>query len=128
MASVNRVILLGNVGQDPEIYESESSAVVARFSLATNERWRDADGKRQERTEWHRIVAFGRTAEIVRDYVAKGRQLYVEGALRAREWIDADGTKRNVTNIVVTRLQLLGAPKSADEPPEVASETPGEEA
>jgi single-strand DNA-binding protein len=112
MASVNKVILIGNVGRDPEIRYTQSGEPIANFTLATNEVWNDKSGQRQERTEWHRVEVFGKTAQVVRDYLTKGRQVYLEGQIRYEEWTDKDGNKRNTTRIRVSgpgsRLVLLG--------------------
>ena len=113
MASVNKVILIGNVGRDPEIRYMQSGEPIANFTLATNEVWNDKSGQRQERTEWHRVEVFGKTAQVVRDYVTKGKPIYVEGSIRYEEWTDKDGNKRNTTRIRVSgpgsRLVLLGS-------------------
>jgi single-strand DNA-binding protein len=107
--SVNRVTLLGNLGKDPEIKFLPSGQAVANFSIATTERFKDKDGQWQDRTEWHNIVAYGRTAEIVRDYVKKGNKLYVDGRLTTRSWDDKDtGKKVYRTEIVVNDLVLIG--------------------
>jgi single-strand DNA-binding protein len=111
--SVNKVILLGNLGRDPEIRYTKGGEPIANFSLATSESWTDrGTGQRQERTEWHRVEVFGKTAEVVRDYLTKGRQVYIEGAVRYEEWTDKDGNKRNSTRIRVSgpnsRLVLIG--------------------
>jgi single-strand DNA-binding protein len=106
--SVNKVILLGNVGKDPEIRSTPGGAIVANFTLATSDRFQDAQGNWQDRTEWHSLVAFKRTAEIVRDYVKKGSKLYIEGKLQTRSWDDKEsGAKRYKTEIVVFDLSLL---------------------
>ena len=106
--SVNKVILLGNVGKDPEIRSTPGGTMVANFSLATSDRYQDAQGNWQDRTEWHNLVAFKRTAEIVRDYVKKGSKLYVEGKLQTRNWDDKEsGQKRYRTEIIVNDLSLL---------------------
>ena len=106
--SVNKVILLGNVGKDPEIKATASGTVVATFSIATSDRFKDKDGNWQDRTEWHNLVAFQRTAEIVRDYVKKGNKLYVEGSLRTQSWDDkTTGQKKYKTEIIVNDLSLL---------------------
>ena len=113
MASVNKVILIGNVGRDPEIRYMQSGEPIANFSLATSERWTGKDGQKQERTEWHRVEVFGKTAQVVRDYVTKGKPIYIEGSIRYEEWTDKDGNKRNTTRIRVSgpgsRLVLLGS-------------------
>jgi len=112
MASVNKVILIGNVGRDPEIRYTQSGEPIANFTLATNEVWNDKSGQKQERTEWHRVEVFGKTAQVVRDYVTKGRSVYIEGSIRYEEWTDKDGNKRNTTRIRVSgpgsRLVMLG--------------------
>jgi single-strand DNA-binding protein len=112
MASVNKVILIGNLGRDPEIRYTQSGDPIANFSIATNEAWTDKSGQKQERTEWHRVEVFGRTAQVARDYLTKGRSVYIEGTIRYDEWTDKDGNKRNTTKIRVSgpnsRLVLLG--------------------
>jgi len=106
--SVNKVILLGNVGKDPEIRSTPGGAMVANFGLATSDRFQDAQGNWQDRTEWHNLVAFKRNAEIIRDYVKKGSKLYIEGKLQTRSWDDKEsGAKRYKTEIVVFDLSLL---------------------
>lgn len=111
MASVNKVILIGNVGRDPELRYTQSGQAVANFSLATTERFQNRNGEREERTEWHRIVAWGRTAELCAQYLSKGRSTYIEGGLRTREWEDRDGQKRRTTEIHVNNVQFLGSPR-----------------
>ena len=107
--SVNKVILVGNVGKDPEVKFLPSGLPVANLTLATSERFKDKAGEWQDRTEWHNIVAYARTAEIVRDYVKKGNKLYVEGRLTTRSWDDKDtGKKVYRTEIVVNDLVLIG--------------------
>jgi single-strand DNA-binding protein len=108
MASVNKVILVGNLGRDPELRYTQTGSAVANFTVATNERWRDKDGNNQERTEWHRIVVWGRTAENCAQYLQKGRSVYVEGRLQTREWEDKDGNKRSTTEINALNVQFLG--------------------
>lgn len=106
--SVNKVILLGNVGKDPEIRATGSGAIVATFSLATTDRTKDQSGNWTDRTEWHNLVAFQRTAEIVRDYVKKGSKLYIEGKIQTRSWDDkTTGEKKYRTEIIVNDLSLL---------------------
>jgi len=106
--SVNKVILLGNVGKDPEIRSTGGGMMVANFTLATSDRQKDAQGNWQDRTEWHNLVAFQRTAEIVRDYVKKGTKLYIEGKIQTRSWDDKEsGQKRYRTEIIVNDLSLL---------------------
>jgi len=106
--SVNKVILLGNVGKDPEIRSTPSGTLVATFGLATSDRFQDAQGNWQDRTEWHNLVAFTRTAEIIRDYVKKGSKLYIEGKIQTRSWDDKEtGAKKYRTEIIVNDLSLL---------------------
>jgi single-strand DNA-binding protein len=124
MSSINRVILIGRVGRDPELRSTQSKQSVVTFSLATSDRWVDKQGQKQERTEWHRIVTWGRLAEICNEYVKKGRQLYVEGRIQTRQWDDKEGNKRSTVEIVARNVILLGA-KPEDE--KVPAETPFEE-
>ncbi|MCP3962305.1 MAG: single-stranded DNA-binding protein [bacterium] len=106
---VNKVILIGNLGQDPEVRTSQSGQPVTTFSLATSRRWKDSAGNRQEQTEWHNVVCFARIAEVAGQYLAKGRQVYVEGRLQTRSWQDRQtGEKRYRTEIVCESLQMLG--------------------
>jgi len=106
--SINKITLLGNVGKDPEIRSSASGIMVANLTLATSDRFQDQQGNWQDRTEWHTLVAFKRTAEIVRDYVKKGSKLYIEGKLQTRSWDDKEsGAKRYRTEIIVNELILL---------------------
>ncbi len=115
--SVNKVILLGNVGKDPEIKATAGGVVVANFSIATSDRFKDKDGSWQDRTEWHNLVAFQRTAEIVRDYVKKGNKLYIEGSLRTSSWDDkTSGQKKYKTEIIVNDLSLLSGRGEGGEP------------
>ena len=108
MASVNKVILIGNLGRDPELRYTKSGQAVANFSIATNDRWTDKQGQQQERTEWHRIVTWGKTAELCAQYLSKGRSAYIEGALQTREYEDKEGIKRYTTEVVAQRVQFLG--------------------
>ena len=106
--SVNKVILVGNLGKDPEVRFTNSGSAVARLSLATSEVWNDRDGNRQERTEWHNVVVWGKQGEHCGQYLAKGRQVYVESSIRTRSYDDKSGTKRYVTEVVAQRVQFLG--------------------
>ena len=108
MASVNKVILLGNLGADPELRYTNSGTAVANFRIATNERWSDKNGTAQERTEWHNIVAWGKLAEICGKYLKKGRSVYIEGRLQTRSWDDQAGNKRYTTEVVSQVMQMLG--------------------
>lgn len=111
-AGVNKVILIGNLGRDPELRYTQSGQAVANFSLATSEQFSKKDGTRDERTEWHRIVAWGRTAELCAQYLSKGRTVYVEGRLQTREWENKEGQKQRTTEIVAQSVQFLGGPRS----------------
>ncbi len=110
--SVNKVIIIGRLGSDPEKVVTGTGKTVAKFSLATSEQWSDAGGQKQERTEWHRIVVWGRQAETCAQYLSKGRQAYIEGRLQTRQWEDKDGNKRYTTEIVAQRVQFLGSNSS----------------
>ena len=125
--SVNKALLIGNLGKDPEVRFTPSGRAVARFPLATSEVWNDAEGQRQERTEWHNVVVWGKQAETCGQYLAKGRQVFVEGSVRTRQYDDKEGNRRYITEVVAQRVQFLGgggrgaeAPRSAaaaEEPP-----------
>lgn len=109
MASVNKVILVGNLGKDPEVRYLPSGEAVANITLATTDTWKDkASGDKKEATEWHRVAFFGRLAEIVGQYLKKGRQVYVEGSLRTRKWTDKEGQERYTTEIVASEMKMLG--------------------
>ena len=108
MGSVNKVILVGNLGRDAELRYTPGGAAVATLNLATTEVWNDKGGQRQEKTEWHRIVLWGKQAESLQEYLTKGKQIYVEGRLQTRQWDDKDGNKRYTTEIRGDRLVLLG--------------------
>ena len=112
--SVNKVILIGNLGKDPEVKYTPSGTPVAKFSLATNERYKDKSGEWQDRTEWHNIVAWQRLAEIVGEYVKKGQKLYIEGRIQTRSWEDKDGQKKYMTEIVANDLVLLSGRGEGD--------------
>jgi single-strand DNA-binding protein len=111
MAGINKVILIGNVGTDPEVRNLEGGNVKAKFRLATTENHRDKDGTRIEHTEWHNIIAWKGLAEIVGKYIKKGSQVYIEGKLRTRQWEDKDGNKKQTTEIVAETITLLGLRK-----------------
>ncbi len=111
MAGVNKVILVGRLGRDPEVRYTPSGVAVANFSMATSEEWKDKDsGEKKERTEWHRIVAWRRLGEICGEYLRKGSQIYIEGKLQTRDWEDRDGNKRYTTEIVAQSMQMLDSP------------------
>lgn len=107
--SVNKVILVGRLGQAPEVRYTPGGAAVANFSIATNESWLDKSGQKQERTEWHRIVVWGKLAELCGQYLAKGRQVYVEGRMQTRQWQDKDGQTKYTTEVQAQTVQFLGA-------------------
>jgi single-strand DNA-binding protein len=107
--SVNKVILVGRLGQNPEVRYTPSGAAVANFSIATHEAWQDKSGQKQERTEWHRIVVWGKTAENCNQYLTKGRQVYVEGRLQTRQWQDKEGQTKYTTEVQAQTVQFLGS-------------------
>ena len=142
MASVNKVILIGNLGRDPEVRYTPSGTAVANFSLATTENWTNKDGEKQSRTEWHRIVAWGRLGETCGEYLSKGSQVYIEGSIQTNEWEDQEGNKRKTTEIRAWKMQMLGSraqgkplsdesfgpePKTTSGEPETASIHPTED-
>ncbi len=108
MASVNKVILVGNLGKDPEVRYMPSGEAIANITVATTDSWKDKQGEKQERTEWHRVSFFGKLAEIVGQYLKKGSQIYVEGRLQTRKWQDKEGQDRYTTEIVADKMQMLG--------------------
>lgn len=130
MASVNKVILVGNLGADPETKYLPSGDAVTNIRLATTDRWKDkASGEMKEATEWHRIAFFGRLAEIAGEYLKKGSQVYVEGRIRTRKWQDKEGQDRYSTEIVADSMQMLGSRAGAGEPrPEPRSDSSGQKA
>jgi len=106
--SLNKASLIGNLGSDPEIRTTTGGAKVATFSLATSRQWNSASGEKQEKTEWHTVVLFGRQAEVAGEYLKKGRSVYIEGRLQTRKWTDKEGVEKYSTEIVADRMQLLG--------------------
>jgi single-strand DNA-binding protein len=108
MSGVNKVIVLGRLGADPEVKNVSANQTVARLSVATSENWTDKEGQKQERTEWHRVVVWGKLAELCGKYLSKGRQVYVEGRLQTRSWEDQQGQKKYTTEIVANTVQFLG--------------------
>ena len=114
MAGVNKVILIGNLGKDPEVKYLESKVPVANFTLATNSSWKDKDGNKQEQTEWHNIVLWRGLAELSEKYLHKGDQVYIEGRLKTRSWEDKDNVKRYTTEIVAENMTMLSKRKSGD--------------
>jgi single-strand DNA-binding protein len=113
MAGINKAILIGNLGRDPELRYTPGGQAVANFTLATTEQWTNKGGEREERTEWHRIVAWGRQAELCAQYLAKGRSVYVEGRIQTREWENKEGQKQRTTEIHALTIQFLGGPRGA---------------
>lgn len=125
---VNKVILVGNLGADPEVRTSPNGSVIANLRLATGEAWRDQQGQLQERTEWHRVVVFGRTAEIARDYLRKGSKIYLEGRLQTRKWQDKNGQDQYTTEVVAQEFQMLdraGGAGDGSQPPRPQSSNMG---
>ncbi len=133
--SVNKVILIGRLGKDPELRYTPSGAPVARFTLATDEAFKDRSGEQQRRTEWHTIVAWNKLAEICGEYLTKGKQVYIEGSIRSRQWEDQSGNKRTSYEIVAREMKMLGskadaeraasaAPQPAPEPSDQAAPSP----
>jgi single-strand DNA-binding protein len=123
MRGVNKVILVGNLGADPDVRYSSTGSAVVNFRIATSENWTNKEGGKETRTEWHRIVAFGKLAEICAEYLNKGKQVYVEGRLRSRSWEDKEGNKRWTTEVVASNVVMLGgagdqARETGGEPPE----------
>jgi len=108
MASLNKVMLIGNLGKDPELRYTTSGQAVASFNLATSEKFKNKNGESEERTEWHRVTLWGKLAEIAGEYLAKGRTVYIEGRLQTRKWTDRDGNEKYTTEIVGDRMQMLG--------------------
>ncbi|MBI4793792.1 MAG: single-stranded DNA-binding protein [Deltaproteobacteria bacterium] len=122
---INKAIIIGNLGSDPEVRYTQSGTAVANFNVATTEKWKGKDGQMQEQTEWHRVVAFDRLAEICGEYLSKGSKVYIEGRIQTRSWNDKDGNKRYTTEIVAKEMKMLspkgggaaGGNQYADEPP-----------
>jgi single-strand DNA-binding protein len=122
---VNKVILIGNLGKDPEVRYSPSGQAIANVTIATSESWKDkTSGEKQEKTEWHRVVFFGRLAEIAGEYLKKGSQVFVEGRLQTRKWQDKDGQDRYTTEIVANEMQMLGSRAGAGAPAENFNQEP----
>jgi len=130
MLGVNKVILVGNLGADPEVRYSSTGTAVANFRIATSENWTNKEGGKETRTDWHRVVAFGKLGEICAEYLSKGKQVYVEGKLRTRSWEDKEGNKRWITEVVASSMVMLGqsaagGPLAADQAKAMGGE-PGE--
>jgi len=122
MGAVNKVILIGNLGKDPEVRFTKNGQAVASFSVATTEKWTNKDGEKEEKTEWHNVSAWGKLGEICGEYLSKGQQVYLEGRLQTREWEDKEGNKRQRTEVVAHQMVMLGQKGSgrsaeASEPP-----------
>ena len=127
MASVNKVILIGNLGKDPELKFTPSGVAMTKFSIATTERFKDSDGNQQERTEWHNIVLWRRLAELANEYLKKGSPVYIEGRIQTRSWDDENGQKKYMTEIVADRMQFLGRREdgTSDDSGNIPPEAPG---
>jgi single-strand DNA-binding protein len=113
MASVNKVILIGNLGRDPETRYTTGGDAVTNLNIATTDTWKDKNGEKQEKTEWHRVVLFGRQAEVAGEYLKKGKSVYIEGRLQTRKYTDKEGVEKYATEIVGDRMQLLGSREGA---------------
>jgi single-strand DNA-binding protein len=111
---LNKAILIGNLGRDPEVRYTPSGVAVANFSIATSESWTNKEGGKETRTEWHRIVAFGKLGEICGEYLSKGKQVYIEGRIQTRDWEDQNGVKRYTTEIVASQMIMLGAREAGE--------------
>lgn len=126
--TVNRVILLGRLGQDPELRYTPSGAAVTTLSVATNEVWKDSDGNKQERTEWHRIVLWRKLAEIAGEFLKKGSRVYIEGRLQTRSWEDKEGVKRYMTEVIADTMTMMDtkaeSERAAEVPPPIETEGP----
>ena len=115
MSSVNKALIIGNLGQDPEIKYTQSGSPVANLSVATSERWKDKNtGEQKEQTEWHRVVVFGRLAEIAEQYLKKGSKVFIEGKIQTRDWEDAEGNKKYTTEVVAREMTMLDSRASTD--------------
>lgn len=125
MASLNKVMLIGNLGQDPDVRYTQSGQPVANFNIATNERWTNKQtGNAEERTEWHRIVVWGKLAELCKEYLHKGSTVFVEGRLQTRDWTDKDGNKRYTTEVVAQNVKFIGRRDEAGASPLPAASVP----
>jgi len=124
---VNKVILVGNLGKDPEVRFTPNGKALAKFSVATSERWTDQQGQKQERTEWHNVVVWGKQAETCGQYLSKGRQVFVEGSIRTRNYDDKDGNKKYITEIVARDVRFLGGGGGRGAQDAAVSAPPGED-
>ncbi|SMO66652.1 single-stranded DNA-binding protein [Gracilimonas mengyeensis] len=118
MSSLNKAMIIGNLGQDPEVRYTQSNTAVATLSIATSERFKDSNGEYQERTEWHRVVAWGRTAEVCQQYLTKGSKVYIEGPIQTRQWEDKDGQKRYTTEVKALRMIMLDSASGGPQGPQ----------
>ncbi len=125
MASVNKAIIVGNLGKDPEVRFTQSGKAVANFTVATTDTWMDRENGRQEHTDWHNIVVWGRQAESCGQYLSKGRQVYIEGSIRPRSYEDKEGNKRYITEIVAQRVQFLGGAGGSTRSGQSSDDEPG---
>lgn len=129
---MNKVMVIGNLGNDPEVRYTQNKTPVTTLSVATNERWKNSEGNRQEHTEWHRVVAWGKLAEVCGEYLNKGSKVYIEGKLSTKKWEDPDGNTRYTTEIVAKGLEMLGSrqdnggsqPNGSNEPPMPGDDVP----
>lgn len=124
MSGVNKAILVGRLGGDPEMRYTPGGDAVANMTVATSENWKDKDGNRQEKTEWHKVVMFGKVAEVCGKYLTKGREVYFEGRIQTRKWEDKDGNNRYTTEIVANVMQMLGSKGDAPSTQETATTPP----
>lgn len=124
MAGINKVILVGNLGKDPEVRHTPQGNAVCNLNIATSESWNDKSGQKQERTEWHRVVVWGKLAELCSKYLQKGRQVYLEGKLQTRAWDDKEGHKRYTTEVLATTIQFLGGQAGAGATRDAGGEDP----
>lgn len=128
MSPLNKATLIGNLGRDPEVRYTQNGQSVATYSLATSETWKDQNGQKQERTEWHNIVAWGKLSDLSQRFLTKGRQVYIEGRIQSRDWTDQSGNKRRTTEIIATNIVLLGNRNSQggeyDAPPPYGATSP----
>lgn len=129
MASINKVTLIGNVGKDPEVRYTQSGAAICNISLATTRSWKDKNsGEKQEETEWHRVVFYDRLAEVVGEWVKKGKTIYIEGRLKTRKWTNKDGQDVYTTEIIAIQMQMLGSRDDAQQSPRPAQAKPAQQA
>jgi single-strand DNA-binding protein len=127
MRGVNKVILIGNLGRDPEVRYTQGGSAVATLNIATSDSWTDQSGQKQERTDWHRVVVWRRLAEIAKEYLSKGNRVYIEGRIQTRSWDDKEGNKRYTTEIVANQMLMLGGRGGGDDFSREEPPTPPEE-